>query len=371
MSELRDKIYQQFHGFAPIERNAVKKGESAFYYIDPRYEDDDKRSQIDVYDKNTPNPMLKEILTDELKNNPEDYYIWRTEGDDKVRDSHAERDGKIFNWYVPTEGGHPGEDHNCRCWAEPFEFKEDSQEPFVIDLSGLENLVFDGQNTDETLPFIIEDYAHRKYVFENPKEEKLLTRIGKQIIARESFIYYAYLDSSGYITTGCGALVDDFNSFQKVHWIYKGRPATKEEISAEFERMQKLQQSIQKGAEEYAKEHTPFNPFQKITADKYEECHVLEITKDEAYYLMYQHLHHDYINLKRYLPKFDSAPEAAQDVAFDIQYNPGITPTTWTYLKKYFNEKNVEKLAQEVYRKGVSENRNNEMREKILSIKKW
>lgn len=161
--------------------------------------------------------------------------------------------------------------------------------------------------------------------------------------------------------------------FEKVRWVCNGRPATKEEISAEFNRMRKLQKSIQKGAEEYAKVHNipPFNPFQKLTADKYEESHVLEITRDEADYLMYQHLHHDYINLKRYLPKFDSAPEAAQDVAFDIQYNPGITPTTWTYFKKYFNEKNVEKLAQEVHRKGVSENRNNEMRDKILSIKRW
>ena len=46
-------------------------------------------------------------------------YIWRTCGDDKVRDAHAARDGKVFSWINPPKGGNPGSDHNCRCWAEP------------------------------------------------------------------------------------------------------------------------------------------------------------------------------------------------------------------------------------------------------------
>ena len=61
----------------------------------------------------------------------------------------------------------------------------------------------------------------------------------------------------------------------------------------------------------------------------------------------------------------------AQDVAFDIRYNPGITSTTWTNFKNYFNNKNIKELAKQVHRIGVSENRNNEKRDKILSIKKW
>lgn len=42
-------------------------------------------------------------------------YIWRTKGDDKVRSSHAARDGKVFSWGNPPEGGHPGKDFGCRC----------------------------------------------------------------------------------------------------------------------------------------------------------------------------------------------------------------------------------------------------------------
>ncbi len=52
-------------------------------------------------------------------------YIWRTLKDGRVRDSHAAVDGKYFEWKNPPAVGargkavHPGEDFNCRCWAEP------------------------------------------------------------------------------------------------------------------------------------------------------------------------------------------------------------------------------------------------------------
>lgn len=47
-------------------------------------------------------------------------YRWRTVGDDRVRDSHRANDGKIFSWDdPPSETGHPGEDYQCRCYAEP------------------------------------------------------------------------------------------------------------------------------------------------------------------------------------------------------------------------------------------------------------
>ena len=216
-------------------------------------------------------------------------------------------------------------------------------------------------------------YAHREVKFRSPEEEKLLKRIGKQIIEREKTIEYAYLDSSGYITTGNGALIDDWNVFKKVHWLYNGRPATEDEMRAEFERMEKVRAKIIAQAKaEAEKSKKPYsNPFQKITAKRYEQDAVLKITKDEADYLMYSHLQRDYSNLKHYLPDIDYAPEPAQDVAFDIQYNPGITDTTWTYFKRYFNERNVPELAEQVHRIGVSKDRNDEMKDKILSIKRW
>jgi predicted kinase len=46
------------------------------------------------------------------------FYRWRTEEDERVRPEHAKRHGRLFSWNYPPEGGHPGEDFNCRCEAE-------------------------------------------------------------------------------------------------------------------------------------------------------------------------------------------------------------------------------------------------------------
>lgn len=44
-------------------------------------------------------------------------YEWVTAGDERVRDSHADNNGKVFAWNKPPSTGHPGEDINCRCIA--------------------------------------------------------------------------------------------------------------------------------------------------------------------------------------------------------------------------------------------------------------
>lgn len=46
-------------------------------------------------------------------------YIWRTVGDERVREEHEERDDVVFRWDKPPKDGHPGQPVNCRCSAEP------------------------------------------------------------------------------------------------------------------------------------------------------------------------------------------------------------------------------------------------------------
>ncbi len=57
-------------------------------------------------------------------------YIWRTAKDRRVRGdpsgkypnakpSHYAREGKTYDFAKPPKGGNPGEDFNCRCYAEP------------------------------------------------------------------------------------------------------------------------------------------------------------------------------------------------------------------------------------------------------------
>ncbi|MBU9382095.1 minor capsid protein [Burkholderia gladioli] len=54
-------------------------------------------------------------------------YEWQTSGDERVRESHVENDGKVFRWdSPPAETGHPGHDMNCRCVALP-RFKLDDE----------------------------------------------------------------------------------------------------------------------------------------------------------------------------------------------------------------------------------------------------
>ncbi len=47
-------------------------------------------------------------------------YIWRTAGDDRVREEHAALDGTRQRWDDPPPDGHPGQAVRCRCIAEPI-----------------------------------------------------------------------------------------------------------------------------------------------------------------------------------------------------------------------------------------------------------
>lgn len=58
-----------------------------------------------------------------------DEYVWRTSEDGRVRDDHARLNGQRFKWSDPPvtvrsgkragERNHPGQDIQCRCYAEP------------------------------------------------------------------------------------------------------------------------------------------------------------------------------------------------------------------------------------------------------------
>jgi len=56
-----------------------------------------------------------------------DRFIWRTVGDERVRDDHSDRDGVEYSYNDPPEGELPGEPINCRCYADPvFDTFEDA-----------------------------------------------------------------------------------------------------------------------------------------------------------------------------------------------------------------------------------------------------
>ena len=78
-------------------------------------------------------------------------YMWSTSGDERVRASHAEKDGQIFEYTnPPSDTGHPGHDVNCRCVQIPVfddvvsqgSKKESSQTKEDVDLSVSEIIAY-------------------------------------------------------------------------------------------------------------------------------------------------------------------------------------------------------------------------------------
>ena len=79
----------------------------------------DRRNEL-IARNETGNLYAQEVKDLMIENNLEQY-VWRTMKDNRVRESHAERDGKVFSI---NDSLLPGEDFNCRCWAEPLKNKK-------------------------------------------------------------------------------------------------------------------------------------------------------------------------------------------------------------------------------------------------------
>ena len=235
MNDNNEDTYKIFHGLKPVKRNRRKEGQSEYYYLDPRGTDrfaDFK--EIDVESEDSPNPKIKAILRDDLKKNERDYYIWRTRKDEKVRGKHAEREGKIFNWHIPPTGGHPGEDYNCRCWAEPY--RADMAEQFNItpkfDLSGLPQYAANDKAEIKSDAALDKNNA----ILTEEKFRDIITFLRKDRI--EGFANFPYLDSVGKDTVCTGHLITDKEQYSLPYYMADtGKPATKEEIKKEFDKL--------------------------------------------------------------------------------------------------------------------------------------
>ena len=77
-----------------------------------------------------PNDETVKALNKTLSSKPSGQYIWRTVGDDRVREEHAELDGTLRDF---SDSPDPGEEYNCRCWVELVSLetqkKKEKQEP--------------------------------------------------------------------------------------------------------------------------------------------------------------------------------------------------------------------------------------------------
>lgn len=86
--------------------------------IEARFDVSESRAKLIARDQvNKLNSQLTQLRQTDLGI---EKYIWRTSLDERVRDSHAAKEGNVYRWDdPPNDTGHPGEDFQCRCTAEP------------------------------------------------------------------------------------------------------------------------------------------------------------------------------------------------------------------------------------------------------------
>lgn len=103
-----------------IVREGVNSGITAKQLVD-RVKVTESRAQFIAVDQT--GSILGQMTAERHQSIGIDKFQWDTSGDERVRDSHRELDGKIFSYDAPpTVGGRkvlPGEDYRCRCVAIP------------------------------------------------------------------------------------------------------------------------------------------------------------------------------------------------------------------------------------------------------------
>ena len=364
MSKLRDDLYQRLHGFKSVKRSHKKQGQSDWYDLDPRGASTvGSMKQIDVADENATNPQINSILADDMAKNPEDYYIWRTKGDDKVRGKHAEREGKIFNKHIPPEGGNPGEDYNCRCWAEPYKPQKVEKLGITakVDLSGLP------QYAENDKVNVATDAVYKKYdniILTEDKFRDIITFLRKDRI--EGFANFPYLDSVGKDTVCTGHLITDKEQYSLPYYMADtGKPATKAEIKKEMDKLHKYTE-YQKHAEgSDILRHTFFENVTKLRLTD-AQCDAIDRKIIEA----------KWDELVEQFPNFTIMDWNLQRAIFDVHYQCDVLKKKkstdinwnskdefkeykWPKLLNAAKNKNISKMAEHVHVIQSSSERNN------------
>lgn len=125
---------------------------------------------------------------------------------------------------------------------------------------------------------------------------------------------WMYLDSVGLITVGYGTMLPDLGAATSITFAHVkgGAPASAVEIMAAHNLLH---------ASSEAQKAAP--PAKKYSAKHYEKVTDLRITLATASQLLDKHVDADYLQLQVIYPRFDSYPDNAKVVLFDMIYNLG------------------------------------------------
>lgn len=118
IKSLPDQYLDQVHGVIMRGFQAGDRAEDIGDELEERFEVAESRAVLIARDQVS---KLNGALTqDRQENLGIKGYFWRTSRDERVRETHASNEGEYFDWDDPDpETGHPGEDIQCRCHADP------------------------------------------------------------------------------------------------------------------------------------------------------------------------------------------------------------------------------------------------------------
>lgn len=184
-------------------------------------------------------------------------------------------------------------------------------------------------------------------------DEDLIKRNIPEIKKHEGVKDFPYKDTKGIVTVGGGLNVDNFDKYVALDWIHQktGQRATPDEIKADYDSVKNM-------------------PSGNYKADFYKKYTDLRLSDVEINKQITDHLKSDLTQIRRSIPNFDKLPAGVQDAIIDIQYNTG-------HIEKFpkmiqaIQDKNIRLVAEESHRKDVSQNRNQDMLQKILQIIDW
>ena len=240
-----------------------------------------------------------------------DFYVWSTQHDARVRADHAERDDEIFRWDNPPEGGHPSQDFGCRCYARAL---------------GIEGYW-------ERIKPSVDAFAFEADTLEGSVD-------------------HMYLDTEDNVTVGIGTLLATSDAAAALAFRHRDTDelATEAEIRAEFDLIDGMLGSQERGAEYY----------RNFTS--------LYLPQDEIDRLVVEHMRGDFDDLLRMFPYFGDYPLPAQIALWDMIYNlgPGGLRREFPLMRQAIQDGDWEEAARQSHRSDIGEPRNDYVRDLFM-----
>lgn len=197
-------------------------------------------------------------------------------------------------------------------------------------------------------------------------KDRMLPRLRKAEYPKD----FIYIDTTWNKTTGIGANINDWNTFNKVDWRINKRPVSETEKRATFDIFQK---EIDHGLKQKDAQGKIIKNNKK--AEAYKNHSPLRVAENEMERWFQTHVEDDIRYLHKEFRDFASFPEGLQDVLLDIKFNTGnVSRENWPKLRKAIDQKDVfgsEGIINNVHRKDVDRARNSWAIKRISDIKEW